>query len=61
MLKEDIIDLIIEALQNKNVLAGYHKFNGKNAVQIKQSDGTYFNIYMSEIRPIVNFIVKKLR
>jgi hypothetical protein len=61
MKKEEIVDIIIEALQEKEVLAGFHKTQTGKAVQIKLTDGTYFNICMAELKKDESFIVKKLR
>ncbi len=61
MTKEEIVDIIITALQERKILAGFHKIQNGKAVQIKLSDETYFNIGMSEIKKGENFIVPKLR
>jgi len=61
MKKEEIVDIIIAALQEKEVLAGFHKMQNNKAVQIKLKDGTYFNINMAELRKGESFIVSKLR
>lgn len=61
MKKEEIVDIIIAALQEKEVLAGFHKLQNNKAVQIKLTDGTYFNICMAELKKGESFIVKKLR
>lgn len=61
MKKEEIVDIIIAALQEKEVLAGFHKIQNNKAVQIKLTDGTYFNIVMSELNKGEDYIVNKLR
>lgn len=61
MKKEEIVDIIIAALQEREVLAGFHKMQTGKAVQIKLTDGTYFNICLAELKKSESFIVKKLR
>jgi hypothetical protein len=61
MKKEEIVDIIIAALQEREVLSGFHKIQNSKAVQIKLTDGTYFNIGMSELKKGESFIVPKLR
>lgn len=60
MKKEEIIDIIIAALQEKGVLVDYHKIQSGKAVQVKFKDETYFNITMAELKKGENYIVKKL-
>lgn len=61
MRKEEIIDIIIAALQEREILGGFQKIQNSRAVQIKLKDGTYFNIEMSELKKGESFIVTKLR
>ena len=61
MKKEEIVDIIISALQKKEVLAGFHKIQNNKTVQIKLTAGTYFNFGMSELKKNKSFIVQKLR
>ena len=57
MKKEEIIDIIISALQEKKVLSAFHKMQNTQAVQIKLTDETYFNIGMSELKKGEDYIV----
>jgi hypothetical protein len=61
MKKEEIVNIIINALQGKKTLANFHKIQNGKAVQIKLTDGTYFNICMSELKKGESYIVPKLR
>lgn len=61
MKKEEMIDIILAALQEREVLAGFHKMVNNKAVQIKLTDGTYFNICMSELKKGEDYLVTKLR
>ncbi len=61
MEKEEIIDIIITALQEKGELIGYHKMQNGKAVQIKTNDNKYFNIGTVEIFKGDSYIVKKLK
>lgn len=61
MTKESIIDIVIEALNEKGVLAGSHKIQNGKGVQVKTTDGTYFNIGMAEVKKGDGYIVEKLR
>jgi hypothetical protein len=61
MKKEEIVDIIITALQEREVLEGFHKMQNNKAVQIKLIDGTYFNICMAELKKGESFIIPKLR
>lgn len=58
MKKEEIVDIIIAALREIDVLAGFHKLQNNNAVQIKLNDGTYFNICMSELKRGEGFVMQ---
>jgi hypothetical protein len=46
---------------NGTVKIGSHKMQGGAGVQIKTTDGTYFNIGMAEIKKGEAYIVEKLR
>jgi hypothetical protein len=59
--KQEIIDIVIEALEEKGILAGSHKIQNGQGVQVKMTDGTYFNIGMAEIKKGEGYIVEKLR
>jgi hypothetical protein len=59
MKKEEIVDIIINGLQKKDVLADFCKMQNSKAVQIKLKDGTYYNICMAELRKSESFIAKK--
>lgn len=61
MIKEKIINIIIEALQKSDVLEGFHKLQNDKAVQIKIRDGTYLNICIALLNKEESFIVEKLR
>lgn len=61
MKKEEMTDIILAALQEREVLAGFHKMVNNKAVQIKLTDGTYFNICMSELKKGEDYLVTKLR
>lgn len=61
MKKEEIVDMIIAALQEKDVLDGYHKMQNGKAMQIKTKDGSYFNIATVKLMKGEGYIVQKLR
>ena len=61
MKKEKIIDIIIAALQEKDVLFNYHKMQNGKALQIKLKDQTYFNIMIAELKSGRDNIVTKLK
>jgi hypothetical protein len=50
MKKEEIVDIIITALQANGVLTDFCKIQNNKAVQIKLRDRTYFNICMAELK-----------
>lgn len=61
MTQQEITAIIVEALNEKGVLAGSHLMQNGKAVQVKMTDGTYFNIGMTEIKNGDGYIVEKLR
>ena len=60
MKKEEIIEIIITALQEKEILSAFHKMQNNQAVQIKLTDETYFNINLSELKKNERYIEPKL-
>ena len=60
MTKQDMVDIIIEALTERGLLVASHKFNNSQAVQVKLKGGQYFNIAMAEVDKTTSYIMAKV-
>lgn len=61
MEQQEIINLIVDALEQKSIISISHKMQNGKAVQIKTKDGNYFNIATVKLMKGEGYIVQKLR
>jgi hypothetical protein len=61
MEQQELINLIVAALDQKGIISISHKMQNGKAVQIKTKDGSYFNIATVKLMKGEGHIVQKLR
>ena len=61
MLAQELIDIIITALDERGELKACHRYMGSKAVQVKLKSGQYFNIKPVEVKKGESYIMARNR
>ena len=61
MTQQELIDIIITALDERGELKACHRYMGSKAVQVKLKSGQYFNIMPVEVKKDNSYIMARNR